>query len=353
MKKANLGLSLVELMIAMLVGLILVGGVVTLFIETSANIKKTEQVSALTSEGQFALSVLAHDLAMAGFWGYAFDPADVDFHPSVFNDTSPSSTVGTDCGAAVSTNVNDTPAQNLAWAYNIRQPIEQYDNADGGETAVFTCLSDVQTGTDIIAIRRVAGRSVAPLSASAHEDNAVYLRANRSFGGLFRADTAALDLEEATIEATNGAAFPDDSHVDVVDWEYRPMIYFVRNYSRVSGDGIPTLCHKVFTAEDPNNFESECIAEGVENLQLQFGIDTDRDGTVNYFDPDPDATEITQVSAVRIHLLVRAIRMHSRFRNSSSYVMGDETVSVNDNYFRELFTQTVPIRNPSRLRAFE
>lgn len=348
MKKANLGLSLVELMIAMLVGLILVGGVVTLFIETSANIKKTEQVSALTSEGQFALSVLAHDLAMAGFWGHAFDPADVDFHPSVFNDTSPGSTVGTDCGAAVKVSVNGAADQNLAWAYNVFLPIEQYDDADGGETAVFTCLADVQTGTDIIAIRRVAGRSVDPSDASEHEDDAVYLRANRTLGGLFRADVTNLTI---AANPAPGATFPTSS--DTVDWEYRPMVYFVRNYSRVSGDGIPTLCHKVFTAEDPNNFESECIAEGVEDMQLQFGIDTDRDGTVNYFDPDPDATEITQVAAVRIHLLVRATRMHARFSNNNSYVMGDKTVTVNDNYFRELFTQTVPIRNPARLRAFQ
>ena len=341
MKHSNLGLSLIELMIALLVGLILVGGVITLFIETSANIKKTEQVSALSSEGQFALSIMAHDIALAGFWGHAFDPDGIDFDPTVFNNSSPGSTIGTDCGAVVNRSVNGIAAQNLAWAYDIRAgtALAQYDDADGALSGTFPCLADVVADTDVLAIRRVSGGSI---TAGTGDTNRVYLRANNDEGGLYKDDGGTAPTL-ASITGLGGAA---------VDWEYRPMVYFIRDYARAAGDGIPTLCHKVLQGGDPPTFVSECLAEGVEDMQLEFGIDTDVDGVVNYFDPDPTAAELAQTSAVRVHLLVRSTRRHGRFDNDNTYVLGDKTVTVNDNFFREVYSQTVPVRNPTRERFF-
>ena len=98
----------------------------------------------------------------------------------------------------------------------------------------------------------------------------VYLRTNGTVGLLFK--------EPAS------AAPPVVVAPPLADWEYRPSIYFIRNYSNAPGDGIPALCKKVLTGVGPS-MTSECIAAGIEDLQIEYGIDLNDDGNPNVFLP--------------------------------------------------------------------
>ncbi|WP_255682922.1 PilW family protein [Dyella sp. 2HG41-7] len=66
MKRCCHGLSLVELMIAMALGLLLSAGIVAVFTATSAQRKVQEQLALLQEEGRFAITQIKNDLAMAG-----------------------------------------------------------------------------------------------------------------------------------------------------------------------------------------------------------------------------------------------------------------------------------------------
>jgi type IV pilus assembly protein PilW len=63
------GLTLIELMVAMLIGLFLTAGMIQLFIGTSRTYRFTEGLSRVQENGRFALDILARDLRMAGFSG--------------------------------------------------------------------------------------------------------------------------------------------------------------------------------------------------------------------------------------------------------------------------------------------
>ena len=63
------GFSLVEIMIALLIGLFLMGGILQMFSASQQTYRMQSNLARLQENGRFALDFLAHDLRMAGYWG--------------------------------------------------------------------------------------------------------------------------------------------------------------------------------------------------------------------------------------------------------------------------------------------
>src|ERR1700761_1315803 len=59
------GVSLIELMVAMVLGLIVAGGIVTVFISTSSSNRVQTQLAHLQEEGRFAITHMTQDLSLA------------------------------------------------------------------------------------------------------------------------------------------------------------------------------------------------------------------------------------------------------------------------------------------------
>lgn len=64
--KRQRGVTLIELMVAMVLGLIVAGGIVTLFLSTSSSNRAQNQMARLQEEGRFAINRISADLKMAG-----------------------------------------------------------------------------------------------------------------------------------------------------------------------------------------------------------------------------------------------------------------------------------------------
>ena len=63
------GLTLIELMIAMLLGVFLIGGILQIFISTKQSYRMQENLSRLQENGRFAMDFIARDMRMTGYWG--------------------------------------------------------------------------------------------------------------------------------------------------------------------------------------------------------------------------------------------------------------------------------------------
>jgi len=63
--RGQYGLTLIELMVAMVLGLLVAAGIVTVFASTSSSSKSQNQLARLQEEGRFAITRLSSDLAMA------------------------------------------------------------------------------------------------------------------------------------------------------------------------------------------------------------------------------------------------------------------------------------------------
>jgi len=350
------GLTLIELMIALTLGLIAIGALVAVFMSSNLNYRQNEALATVQDNARFALDALSRDLAMAGYWG-GIRPLDAAINLKVSaaarSAVAKASAAG-DCGPA-SQGANDY------WLFDVRTPVVFRNNTLGSSSIAsdFTCLSTsiFQPNSDVLVIRRVSGQAIFSIDANGTRTpataettpNRFYVRTNQSTGTLYRAGT--------TFTLSGPTDCPDSSGVSsictpttnpVQVYAYTPQIYYVRNYARNAGDGVPMLCRYYLddTLATPKMVE-DCLAEGVENLQIEWGISTDGSGVVNNYLTNPQPDDLQRAITARIHILVRApSRNTTASGDAKTFKLGDAPDQTSsDGVLRRVFTTTVQLKN--------
>jgi len=311
------GFTLVEIMVAMLLSLILGVAIVTVFVNNSHSFSQDDNVMRMQDDARFALQQIAFDLSMAGHYAELLSPS------AVTPDTN--LTIGMDCGPAGVTN----------WAFQTQAVTGEslsvigIDNVTSAQVvAGHSCFlaDEVAPGTDVVSIKRVAGAEAAAL-----RDGAVYLRTNGTVGLLYRQPLTGTPAIPIALPRT--------------EWEYRPAIYYIRQYAYNLGDNIPTLCRKVLGGAGPSML-TECIATGIENLQLEYGIDTSNDGNPNVYMSAPTLADLQDVVSARIYLLARTTDIDVRHTNQKTFSIGNApNYTPNDSFHRRVYSTTVAIQN--------
>ena len=133
--------------------------------------------------------------------------------------------------------------------------------------------------------------------------------------------------------------------------EYRPSIYYIRNFAYQPGDGIPTLCKKVLRGATPG-MTTECLAAGIEDMQIEYGIDVNGDGFANLYMPAPTLADIQNVVSARVALLARTTEIDTRYENDKTYTISNaDPYSPDDSFHRRVVSMTVGIQNIRSLNA--
>ena len=316
--KPQLGFTVVELMIALVLSMILSVAIVTVFTNNSYSFKQDENLARMQDDARHALREVAFDIRMAGHY------ADLHIPAAVAADGALS--IGVDCGPAGDTN----------WMYRAVEAgtgnsmsIMAIDNAtSSAATAAHSCFQsgEILDGTDIVAIKRVAGaEATVPVAGN------VYLKTNGVVGYLYNGPAP--------------AAAPFTVNVPSADWAYRPSIYYIRQFANTPGDNIPTLCRKSLRGSGPG-MATECLATGIENLQIEYGIDTSSDGHPNAYVPNPTLVQMQDVVAARIFLLARTTEIDTRYENNKTYSISNAPDLVpGDSFHRRVFSTSVSIQN--------
>ncbi|MCW8902077.1 PilW family protein, partial [Sedimenticola sp.] len=78
--KTQAGLTLVELMVAMVIGLLLLAGIGQVFVSNKQTYRLLEAQSHAQENGRFAFEFLARDIRMADFWGCQINTANITDH---------------------------------------------------------------------------------------------------------------------------------------------------------------------------------------------------------------------------------------------------------------------------------
>ncbi len=85
--KHQRGISLVEVLVAMVISLFLLAGIVQVYLGNKSSYTFTTAISRIQENGRFAMDTMAVDLRMAGFFGCAiFDPDDTS---TIVNNLNP------------------------------------------------------------------------------------------------------------------------------------------------------------------------------------------------------------------------------------------------------------------------
>ena len=309
-------MTLVELLIAMSLSLIVGAAIITVFTNNTRSFREDENMMRMQDDASNALRELAFDITMAGHYASLIAPS------AMTGDTT--LVVGTDCG----------PGGVPNWIYQTQaagehQSLLATDNATGASAnASHSCITaaELQPGTDVVSIKRVAGGSTAvPIAGN------VYLRTNGTVGLLYRQPAS--------------AAPPVIVPVPFTEWQYRPRIYFIRNYSNAPGDQIPALCRKILTGAGPS-MTTECLAQGIENLQIEYGLDASGNGRPDAFLSNPTQTQMQTVVSARIFLLARSVESDRRYDDIKTYTLGNAPAyTPADNFHRRVSSITVNIPN--------
>jgi type IV pilus assembly protein PilW len=323
------GVGLIELMVAMLIGLFLILGAVTVFNQSRNTYRASEGVARLQETARLAMDVIESDIRMANYWGMN-NRADY-----IVNRAGPSQPPPAEFTAQQQTNVSlcGTAASN--WVINLDEYLGGSNNSYGLQCAA----SNYQGGSDVVVIRRANEARPAAL-----DPNRVYLQTSRIQGTLFVPNAACtLPTNPTCIPA---AYLPPASE----SRELESRAYYVSSQSTLRND-VPSLRRKRFanvnTAVAGDAILDEEIVSGVEDLQVRLGIDTNGDSNIDqYVNPGGVPGNAAVVSAT-IWLRVRAEDRDFGHRDQTAYQYADMAAAFtpNDNYRRILVSKTIHIRN--------
>jgi type IV pilus assembly protein PilW len=309
------GLTLIEVMVGLGLGVLLMFGVGLLFSQNKQSYLQNEQLARLQEEARFAIDELSRDISMAGFMAEIIDSTVLAVGITGAQQTALET--GADC---VSSGRN--------WLYDFSAGLSESSLLAGDNVAnaqaLLSCIpGGFVTGTDIIAIKRTGG---APSNTAPGTDR-VYIRENGQRGLLYPVVTSPDGAEPDRAVAT-----------PFNEWEYTPRIYYLRDIGN-----IPTLCRQRLA----EGLLEECIAQGVEDMQFEYGLDTTEDGFANVYVVNPAGADRARVVSVRIYLRLRTISPDQGYRDDKTYTLSNSDIDPTpaDRFHRRIYASTVSVRN--------
>ena len=294
------GLTLVELLVAMTIGLVLIAGATQVYVDSSKSYAVNETTARLQENARYAMSVLEPDLRMSGYWGL----------------TNVSDGIG---GKALPTDAQFNPfGAPAASTCGVNFPLLLGFPVQGtNDSYAATCAANsaAMPNADTITVRRASAVTVPATSAN---------------GPLRICSTRTSGVLVTDITGT----FCQD--VDTKIYNLIVNLYYVDQNS--SQPGVPSLRRKALNAGP--GFQDDEIVPGVEDLQVQYGVDLSggagpaSGAASEYLDAGATLTNLltnaaapAQIVSVRIWLLVRSDSPESGFTDDRTYEYGDRLTS--------------------------
>jgi type IV pilus assembly protein PilW len=281
------------------------------------------------------MSVLETDLRMANYWGLNNRP-DLIEYAATADEATPSFFPS---GIAA---VIDACGNN--WGIDLVNYVEGSNNSytlacNPGPDGTWT----VTAGSDALTTRR-ASPEVIPPAQLGNVNGAIKVQSSRVLSGLFYDDEVPSnfdpDLTETHLLLTRG--------------------YYVATRSDASAT-VPSLRRKSlsFSGGAPLLVDEE-VAPGVEDLQIELGVDTNGDQSADYYVTADMVPATATVVSARVWLLVRAPRFEPGFTDDRTYTYADRAGTAEDvltagaayapgdSFRRVLVSKTVQLRNTRR-----
>lgn len=333
------GFSLVEIMIALVLGLLLTGGIIQIYISSQQSYRLNEGQSRLQESARFALEFLTRDIRMSGYMGCVSRSVSI-------------------------TNTLNTPT---AYLYNFSVPVQGFEWNEATNVwlpAVDGSITSHVNGSDIITVRKADEQGS---TVTDHPGGSPPGSADIKFSGtplIEKCDIVVVsDCEAAAIflvtnftAANNNTVHntganpscspsgPQNATKELGKSYVGGQLISIKNISFYIGNnpnGQPALFRKV------NSNIAEELVEGVEQMEILYGIDTSLDGVANQYVTANIVGSWNTVVSVRINLLMRSIEANL-ITQQPDFTFNDVNVPVADRRLRRIFTTTISIRN--RLR---
>ena len=348
--KRQAGLTLVELMVATTLSLVLLAGVLLVFTANKTTYQMQNGLGTLQENGRYAMRQIAADLQLAGFGG-CLSPR-LDPRVVILANTPPPYLTNFTTGEFFDGRNDETATHTYGGKAMYQGP--DYD-ADG-------TIGD--NGTDSIEIRGPLRSDVRFVTGEILTTGTVdVIGTGSGFATdeyLMIADCAGADIFRATgvtesggdtqIEHTTTSTIPPGLlsrryGADSVVMEFATHTYFIADTGRVNSYNQPITALYRYDGGDAIPQE---LVDGVEDLQVQFALDTDGNGVVDDYQDPGGVTDWSEVMAVRVSLLLNSVEGASATEAPFTFFpngTGPVTPVSGDLRLRQEFTALVSVRN--------
>lgn len=353
------GLTLVELLVALVISLVLMGGVVQLFVANKISYQLTEQVSAMQESARYAMWRLGRDIRMAGYTGCSGRdqegvvinigfPAASTFTPD--NGIEGWEAAGTNYGSYATLAETAVPADASVSGWT----------TGGSTTPVLDGTTNAVGTSDVIRLWHTDGDGVL-VDVSGSTVKATGSTPPYSAGDtMMLTDCAMVDIaavcsvsgSDASLAGTSCPNGPSPQFLNdgaAHAFKLAGWVYYVGKRG-----GLPSSPSSLFRREIGVNGVAgvaQELVEGVEALQLQYGIDTDvdPDGVADAYVNADQVPDWNHVVSVRVHLLMQSLRTDV-VDGSQTFAFNGATVisPSNSGRLRYPFVATISLRNRSR-----
>ncbi len=338
-------MSLIELMVAIVIGGILLAGLASVFFNSSRAQRELEKTGQLIENGRYAISLLSEDLRHGGYYGqyYGLEPA-----PATLPDPCNTSTLHTN-------------------TIHMSQPLQGYTAPDTDSRPNISTTScgglltndNLSPGSDILVIRRADTAAVTGTMTAGN----LYLQANSLDMNMYIGAGAAPPVCNTAVPGT--CKFPNTpGNTTVADTrQYHVHVYFIAPCSIGSGaNGLcanadprqPTLKQLTLSTDGTPAMVITPLVEGIEYFRVEYGIDD----TPSAIDPvtgqpgdgvpddlytsAPTAAQWGNAVSARIHLLARSPRSTEDYTDIKQYQLaGTAFGPFGDNFKRRVYSTEV------------
>lgn len=348
----QLGISLVEVMVALVISLFLLTGIVQVYLANKTSYSFTNAISRIQENGRYAMDTMAQDLRMSGYFGCAvFDRGNQATFEAIVNNLDTSGTgyngelmdflgqplvEGTEGDG-----LNGSDSITLRGAAPGNASIEEPFMPNKSGQVFITQPNDI-VANDIVLITNCRGADIFQVTnandgSGVNADKTVLVH-NTGVGepGNYNPDTC---VSGHCLSQTYGA--------DATMFKLRAVIYTIKAGENVNE---PALWRQEYDA-DGTTIDDQELVEGIEQMQVLYGVDTSGDDHPNqYMTADLISEDFTQpinwdmVMSIRLMLLVRS--------EAANVVEAPQMVDYNgvtgaaaDNRLRQVFTTTIALRN--------
>lgn len=334
------GFGLVELMIALGLGLLLTTAVLQVTLASQRSQHLLEAAARLQESGRYAMNLLTKDIRTAGYMGCP--------------------------------NLRRTPVNVIA-----DDPPDDFDFSPAGVFKGFDNIADdnpyrAVAGSDVVVLQRAALPSARLIDKVNPGNASIQIDANPAGLGrndfVFITDCVNADVFKAASVSANNNNGNDSATIvysrgvtnryklskiyglDTQIMGFQSLAYYVRDTRRVTARGAPIYSLYVSAREFGSGAAPAAmeLVEGVEDMQLTYGVDTDDDRSIDSYRTAADVGDWTTVMSVRIELLMQSLEDNVAAANGD---FAQDNLQFNgsgvtaDGRLRQVYSSVVAIRN--------
>lgn len=320
-KKQN-GFALVEIMIAMLLGLVLVGGVLQMFSSSRQTQRVHEATARMQESGRMALEVISRDIRMADFWGCASDLQNVvnnlDGGGVGFIDFEAGGVGGAEGGSGIPDSLI------LRGGFNTGLNIEPPYGPQASANVKVTAGNDLEQG-DIVFVSDCTNADIFQIT-----------NANPGGAGTVVHNTGST-TEPGNYNSSNPGCPGMNAHCLSKIYGADASLFRVQEISYSIGTG---------SEGQPALFRNgEEYLDGVEDFQILYGEDTDDDSVANYYVPANNIVDMGQVVSIRFAVVTRSQNDFLTGGAAQNYSVLGDSRTAQDERIRQSYMSTVTVRN--------